>query len=100
MERPIDTSVTDLSISRERLWKKTSKFNRFGKPVLEDTGWDLVQYEGFATGLEPGVNNFEQRSDGKVSDRKYTGMLILDERDTVAKFATSTGGPIPRHTML
>mgnify|MGYP003661273678 CR=1 FL=1 len=91
-----DPSVTDLSISRRRIWVKNGKKNRFLTPIVVDTGWDLVQYDGFPEGLEPGVNNFEQRADGKVSDRRYTGIMVLDERDTLALNATSTGGPIPR----
>ena len=96
LEEPINTSITDLSSERQRIWTRTNSKNRYGKPVLTDTGWDLVTYDGLGTGVEPGVSNFEQRASGKVSDRRYTGILILDEKDTLVKAATSTGGPIPR----
>lgn len=102
MPQPVypDPAVTDLAISRERIWVKTNKRNRYGHPVLRDTGWDVVLYEGFPEGLEPGVSNFEQRADGKVSDKRYTGIRIEDERSTIAQYGTSTGGPIPRGAFL
>lgn len=96
IESNTDDSVTDLAVSRRRIWVRTTTKNRFKRPVIRDTGWDLVQYDGFPEGLEPGVSNFEQRADGKVSDRRYTGIHWLDPNDTLALFATSTGGPIPR----
>jgi len=94
----LDPSVTDLSISRQRIWTSTLKKNGYLKPVIRDTGWDLVEYENIGSGLEPGTNNFEQRGDGKISDKRYTGILFIEDTDTLAKFATSTGGPIPRNT--
>lgn len=92
----IDTSVTDMAVSRRRIWVRTRARNRFQQPVIVDTGWDLVHYEGFPEGLEPGVSNFEQRADGKVSDRKYTGIHWLSEQDVLGVSPFSTGGPIPR----
>lgn len=95
-----NTSVTDLAISRRRIWVRTRAKNRFGHAVIKDTGWDLVRYDGFPEGLEPGVSTFEQRSDGKVSDKRYTGIHWIDDTDTLSQYATSTGGPIPRGAFL
>ena len=49
-------------------------------------------------GIEPGSSTFEQAGNGKVCDKKYTGILLLDERDTLAKLASSTGGTIPGYS--
>lgn len=89
-------NVTDLAISRKRIWTRTNTKNRFDAPVIRDTGWDLVQYDGFPEGVEPGTNNFEQRADGKVCDKKYTDILFINDEDTLVKYGISTGGPIPR----
>lgn len=94
----LDPSVTDLAITRQRIWTKTRKKNGFLHPVIQDTGWDLVEYENLGQGLEPGSPTFEQAGNGKVCDKRYTGILLLGEEDTLAKFATSSGGTIPGHS--
>jgi len=79
-----DTSVTDLTVSRERIWvRRSSRKNRVGLPEVYDSGWDKVNYEGFGEGYEPGVDNAEQRADRVVSDRRYTGIHWVDEGDAV-----------------
>ena len=87
-----DTSVTDLSISRERIWVRTNKKNRFQLPVVVDSGWDLVRYDGFPEGYEPGVDNSEQRKDGLVSDRKYTGVHWVGQDDEVGTMLLKMSG--------
>lgn len=93
----IDTAVTDLALSRRRIWKRTRVTNRAGQPVIKDTGIDLVQYDGFPEGIEPGVSTFELRADGKVSDKRYTGILVLDENDAMLQ---SVGGYVGRGAFL
>jgi len=78
IDAPINTGVTDLSLTRERVWRRTTGKNRANLPVLVDTGIDIVQYDGFPEGVEYGASNFELRHDGKVCDRKYTGIRIID----------------------
>jgi len=78
-----DPSVTDLAISRRRIWIRSTQRNRFMHPVIKDSGWDLVRYDGLPEGYEPGVDNAEQRADGKVSDRRYTGIHWVDEGDAL-----------------
>lgn len=87
-----DANATDLAITRERIWVRTNQQNRFGNRVLIDTGWDSVQYDGLPSGFEPGTDNFEQRRDGLKSDRKYTGILSLDEGDALAIALLKSGG--------
>lgn len=91
-----NTSVSDLAITRERIWTRTRAKNRYHQPIIVDTGWDLVTYPDLGSGIEPGTNNFEQRADGKVPDKRYTGIHIVDEGSDIAKRFPSTGGPIPR----
>ena len=89
----IDTSITDLSISRRRIWvRSATKRNRYGHRVITDTGWDLVQYDGFPEGYEPGADNFEQRGDSLKSDRQYTGIHWMDETDPEANILLRSGG--------
>lgn len=77
-------AVTDLAIERRRIYVRRNRKNRFQTPEITDSGWDLVRYDGFAMeGYEPGVSNSEQRKDGLVSDRRYTGIHWVDENDAI-----------------
>ena len=87
-----DTSVTDLSISRQRIYVRTATRNRYQKPVIKDTGWDLVNYEQLGEGFEPGNDNFEQRTDSKVGNLQYTGIYWMDHTDPIADRLLKSGG--------
>lgn len=87
-----DLGVADLAISRRRIWVRTSQKNRYLAPVIKDTGWDLVMYDGFGEGYEPGADNFEQRADNKTSVLRYTGIHWLDGDDSTGDLLLRSSG--------
>ena len=67
-------------------------FRTLSDKSIVDTGWDLVQYDGFGEGFEPGNDNFEQRGDAKNGDRCYTGICWLEPDDPVASQLSKMSG--------
>ena len=78
---------------RRKVFVLTNATDSEGRKIIKDTGYDIGIFNGSEV-FEPSINMTALNSAGSVTDRVYTGIHYLDDKDTalVSQVGAGWGG--------